>query len=353
MRICYIADASSILVRRWVGWFARAGHEVHLITDHPQPVEGVRVHDIVPITQRRLVRLLVQIYRVRSLLRRIRPEILHSHYITEDGWYGALSGFHPFVLTAWGSDVYRLIDIYRPVSKYAVCHADFLTANSEDLKKNLIALGANPKRVAVIKWGVDRARFHPGATSRVRDELGIGDAPVILSVRSLKSFYNIDVIIDAFSKVLRTVPEAKLIVLGSGPEERNLKAQAESLGIDDSIFFVGMQPYERMPEFLTAADVVVSVPQTDSAAESVGEALACGKPVIVSDLPASREWVKEGENGYIVPIRDPKSLAEKIVLALRNKNSFVIVESLGKGIEHDENMRKMERIYKGLVCKSS
>lgn len=111
MRICYIADAASIHTQRWVNFFARRGHEIHLISPNigDSYVEGVRFHllsktmsSLPPI---RYLSLLPRMLRVRRLLKMIQPDVVDAHYIAGNGYLGVASGFHPIVLTAWGSDI--------------------------------------------------------------------------------------------------------------------------------------------------------------------------------------------------------------------------------------------------------
>jgi glycosyltransferase involved in cell wall biosynthesis len=127
------------------------------------------------------------------------------------------------------------------------------------------------------------------------------------------------------------------------------------LGISDSVKFVGFIPNEKLPEYLASADVYVSTSLSDAGlAASTAEAMACGLPVIVTDFGDNRRWVKNGVNGFIVPLRDPKTLADKIVYLLKNENirkefgirNRIIIE---KKNNYYKEMERMEHIYEVLA----
>ncbi len=358
LRLCFVADGQSIHTRRWITFFARRGHQVHLITDYPCSMEGVSVHYLPPVSHVPVLRHFIQALEISRLIRKIRPDILHSHFIKEDGWYGALAGFHPFFLTGWGSDVYMRGDnrFYRALSRFAVKAADIVTVDSEDQRAALIAMGALPNKVTVVQWGVDLERFNPQVSSNLQKRLGLPDGPLILSSRQLKKIYNVDIIIEAFARVLTRYKNAVLLILDTGPDLEELKSRTGRLGIAGSVKFVGPQPYEMIPEYLVASDIVVSVPSSDGTSMSMLEAMACGKPVVVTDLPSAREWIQGGVNGCLVPVRDPDSLAESLlflldhpkILARYGQNAIQVVRERA---DHQKHMLDVEMLYYSRAAK--
>lgn len=111
MKICYIANPNSIHNQRWLNYFLQRGHEVHLISfytrSHEKPDNRIHLH---PLTRRpggifRFPVYFIWILQVRRLVKQIKPDILHSQYITENSYLGVASGFHPLILSAWGSDI--------------------------------------------------------------------------------------------------------------------------------------------------------------------------------------------------------------------------------------------------------
>jgi glycosyltransferase involved in cell wall biosynthesis len=362
MKICYIADGSSIHTQRRVGYFAEAGCEVSLITDYPADIKGVEIHYIKPVVERKpLIRHPIQIARVIKLVRSIRPDILHAHYVAEDGWYGALVGYHPFVLSAWGSDIYDVptfSPFHRYITSFALKMADLITVNSVDLRSRAIALGALPERVELHNWGIDLDSFDPGVESDVRHSMGIGEgAPVVLSMRGFKPFYNIDIVVEAIPLVLAEIPETRFIIIGEGHTEAELKGRVEALGIQDAVHFVGRIPSQDVPRYLVASDVSLSVPSHDGTAATLLESMACGVPLVVSDVPSNREWIEDGYNGLIVPVRDRDSLARAVVRLLKSpdERGAFRLRNLGTVREKADRkvrMARMMELYQKLLAHS-
>ena len=356
MKICYIADAQSIHTQRWVKWFAEHGHEVHLIAEYPAELENVKIH----LVKERggVINFVRRTWQTMKTVKKIKPDILHAHYVTGYGFFGAFSGFHPLIITAWGSDV--LIDakesfFKRVVVKYALRKADLITCDGENMKEAMTKLGADSQKINIIYFGIDTQKFSPKQRSeKLREELGISNSPMIISLRNLEPIYDIESLVKSVPLVLKDIPEAKFVIAGRGSREAELKRLAKSIGVLDSIMFIGMIPNDELPQYLTSADIYVSTSLSDAGlAASTGEAMACGLPVIITDFGVNREWVEDGKNGFIIPLKNPKALAEKIITLLGNedlrtkfgkKNRKIIEERLNYYIE----MEKMEKLYKEL-----
>lgn len=357
MVLCF-TGAKNLHTERWVTYFARVGHEVHLLIDEPVDYEGVIVHSLDLEVNKSLSYFFKKLFRIRKLIRQIKPDILHAHTITTEGYICALTGFHPFVVTIWGSDIY-----IRPhkgwdeklFTQLVLKKADLVTADSQDQIDAAVALGGNPDKSAVIQWGVDLNVFHPLDATEIRTRLGFGDDPVILSPRKFTPLYNIDIILNAFNDVLKSIPAAKLIITGSGDGEEEVKAQVKALNLTEKVHFTGYVDYDDLPLYLAAADVSVSVPSSDGTAMAVLEALACETPLIVSDLPSNREWIEDGINGLIVPVRDQAALHDRILDVLLDREEYrtrfreqnrPLVEARA---DREAHMKKMDDIYHTLI----
>lgn len=373
MRICYLADWQSIHTQRWLRYFVDRGHEVFLISNRPQrcrELEGIALYDLMlskweGLKMRRgcyRIYMALRLLKLKVLLKKIRPDILHAHYVSYYGWWGAKSGFHPFVLTAWGGDIYRdpnESQDARVKVMFALKRADLITSDNEDLRKATIELGAPSDINYVIGWGVDTSKFKPGIdSSDVRQRLNLGDSPVVLSTRSFKPFYNIDIIIMAIPLVLERVPNAKFILNNYfGYEDEKMRRLVKELGVEEAVRFVGRLDHSEMPKYYNVADVFVSVPSFDATSVSLLEAMACGVSPVVSDLDSVKEWIKDGENGYIVPVRDHKALAEAIVRLLkdgRTRELFATrnVALIKERADHYKHMERMEELYFSLLQRS-
>ena len=358
MRICYLADASSIHTQRWVNYFAESGHEVHLISYNPAHIENVKIY-VLPNLKNQFLTFILRFFAIKKLIKKIKPDLVHAHYIGGYGWYGALSGFHPFIVTAWGSDVLvapkesRIIEFG---AKFVLAKADLITCDAEHIKAPLIELGTNALKINLIYFGIDTQKVKPLQRSeKIREVLGLFDSPAVISLRNLEPIYDIESLITSVPLILKKNPEAKFVIAGRGSQEANLKNLAKSLGVSDSVRFAGFIPNDKLPEYLASSDIYVSTSLSDAGiAASTAEAMACGLPVIVTDFGDNRKWVEDGVSGFIVPSKDPKALAEKIIYLLKHEDIRNEFGLRNREIIEDRNnyykeMEKMENIYIELV----
>lgn len=365
LRLCFVADVASVHTVRWIRFFSERGHKIAVASARP-PESGVRVDaycrlsNAAPLPGTRVLR---NVLELRRFLRSFNPHLLHAHYINESGWLGALSGFHPFVLTAWGSDVYvapRHSLLARILSPWAVRRADYVTADSQDQVEILRQMGAPERATAMVGWGADVQSFSGRSGRAWRAAHGIQDEQaVILSPRRWIENSNILVILDAFAFVRRRCPNAVLILKdlpGSsvGLRERIL-SQVQFLGLSDTTLMVGEIPESELPELYAASDITVSVCSSDGTPVSVLEAMASRSAVIAGDLPSLREWVQDGETGVLVPVGNAEMLGKQLLRlvesrALRQR----LTESAHKMVttrgDRSHNLKGMELIYHRLAA---
>jgi glycosyltransferase involved in cell wall biosynthesis len=361
VRIAYLSIGGHIHTERWLRHFVRKGHEVHLLTVQPSPIEGVVVHDIRTGIPVKPLHYAVALGTVRRLLATLRPDLLHTHFLTGYGYWGAFSGFHPFVLTVWGDDVYLTPHqsfMKGLLARQVLRRADLVTGDSEDILEHAIRMGARREGCHVVQWGVDVEAFRPGAPSDVRSRLGIPpNAPVVISVRSFtQPYYNIDVIVGVVPSVLARHPEAHFIFAGNEGDDSAFRGMAARLGIDERAHFVGKIPHKELPAYLVASDVFVSVPSVDATAVSLLEAMATGTPVVVSNLASALEWVEDGVSGLAVPPREGRPLEEAVVRLiespeLRRRLGAKGVDIVRARADHAVHMARMESLCEDLVAR--
>ena len=376
MRICYIADAGSIHTQRWVKYFTDKGHDVHLISLRPF---GDGNHDISLYVLRvfspriRIVSFLInqgyKCIQIRNWLRQIRPDVVHAHYVSEDGFIGALSGFHPFILSAWGSDV--LVEpkkslVSRKKVSFTLARADMITTTSElmvDYLRDEFSLP--PDKIIRIPWGINLNVFHRNYkedVKKLREGLDIDEnSPVILSNRGTAPKYEINSIVDAIPHVLNSCAEAVFVILrGYGTEEYEyeMKARAEALGVIRNIRFVSefVTPSE-MAAYLNMAHSFVSVPKSDQFASSIQEGMACGAIPIVGDLEDYQQYLEDSKNAFFVNPDHPEHLAEIIVYCIEHPELKSRFYEINRAIieekeDWDKNAEKMEELYINLFQES-
>jgi glycosyltransferase involved in cell wall biosynthesis len=366
MKICYIADGSSIHTQRWLNYFAGKGHEVHLIywKTIPGYDKTVRIHLLKRLAPKiwavtRYISFLLWIFRTRKLIREIMPDVVDSHFIIDNGLLAACSGFHPFVTTAWGSDVLifpRRNFIWRIAVKFTLKRADKVICNSEVVKKELILLGTMPDKISKIYNGINTSQFSPRrADEALKNKLGISGLPTVICIRSLRPLYNVEMLVKAIPLVLKHAPQVRFVIAGDGVQRDYLENLAASLGASQNINFVGYVLHDELPGYLASADIYVSTSLSDSASLSLQEAMACELAPVVTDLPGNREWINDGENGFIVPQNDHQALAKKIIYLVDNTEIRAEFGKINRKMieeraEYDKEMEKLEKLYEGLVA---
>ncbi|MBI3746292.1 MAG: glycosyltransferase [Chloroflexi bacterium] len=327
LSLAYLGDPNSVHTRRWITFFAERGHRVHLLVPDDQPIEPglderIRV-GVFTISRPLPIRGLASLRTRRSLgraLHEARPDVLHAHFLRRYGWMANLSGFRPFAITVWGSDVFGVAGAgwwtRRPSSR-ALAAAALVTADSRALADAAIELGARPERVHLIQFGVDPERFRPGPDpDALRRRLDATGRRVVLAPREMRPLYRQDVVVAALAEL----PGDVIAVFGEGgqdPDERaRLEAQAAALGVRDRLRFVPAIPHGEMPDYYRLAGVVVSVPESDAWPVTAFEAMASGVPIVMSDLPSAREGLAGLDPEALVPVGDPAATARTILARL-------------------------------------
>jgi glycosyltransferase involved in cell wall biosynthesis len=363
MRLCIFAEANSIHSYRWVDFFARRGHEVHWIslTAFSDNIKcRATMHKIGSdaLASIRPLNVLYAVKKLKQLITKIRPDVLHVHYAGMDGLIGALSRFHPLIITAWGSDV--LIAgrsrLTKPLVKLSLCNADLVTCDAEHMRHAMMRLGVPEHKIKIIYFGTDTTRFCPAPKSKkLRKQLGVSDRPMIISLRSLEPVYDLETLLQSVPYVIKYFPDVVFIIAGGGCQENYLKSLANTLNIDDHVIFTGPIPNQQLPEYLTSSDIYTSTSLSDAGlAASTSEAMACALPVVVTDSAENKLWVKEGASGFVVPVKDPVALADKFVYLLQNTDKLDKYGSFNREIIDRRNnyhieMGKMESLYRGFV----
>jgi len=314
VRLAFLSIGRHIHTERWIRWFAERGHECHLLTVQPGAVEGVHVHDITSTVGPKPWRYLLSLRKVRRALAEIRPDLLNTHFLTGYGYWGHYSGFRPNVLTVWGDDVYvtpfeNRVKLHLARKALGSCVA--LTGDSVDILERSVELGADPATAYRVLWGVDFTRFRPHDATAWRRERGFADDEILFfSPRSYtQPYYNIDTVIAAAARVQRSEPRARFLFSGYEGDPAPFRAIAEGAGIADRTTVLGRLAHAEFATALAASDVFISVPSVDATAVSLLEAMSTATAIIVSSLPSSCEWVRDGVSGLVVPPRDAEALA--------------------------------------------
>jgi len=364
LTICYLGTAGSIHTVKWAEYFANKGHKVHLISYddfRDKKSEKIILHLIgrkIPINLWRintLINLPLALSQTKKLIKEIRPDIIHAHYVTSYGHLAALTGFKPIIMTGWGSDI--LVEpkksiISRIAVKYALKRSALITCDAEHMKKAIIKLGGDSCKIKVIRFGIDTGKFfRKDKNEKLQEKLGTLGILTVISLRRPAPIYNLETLIRAIPSVIKEFPDVKFLIAGEGSEKERLKKMAEELNIIKNVLFIGEILNDALPDYLNISDVYVSTSLSDAGiSSSTAEAMACGLPVIVTDSGENKNWINDGESGFIIPVKSPEILSEKIIYLLKNPKKM---ENFGENarkmiIENNDycnEMTKMEKLY--------
>ena len=235
----------------------------------------------------------------------------------------------PYLVWAYGNDVLRpqRYPFLRRLLCLVLSNADSVVAISQSTKREIVRLGLNPDRIAVIPPAVDTQRFHPqidGSQVVIRHRLQ--GKRVILTVARLVERKGIDMVIKAMPKVLEAIPNVVYLVIGIGPYQGKLERLARGLGLEGRVIFVGRVPDEELPYYYNICDLFVLVSRTladKGEIEGFGivflEAGACGKPVIGGRGGGTSEAIEEGVTGLLVDPLDVNEIANAIIRVLQDE----------------------------------
>jgi glycosyltransferase involved in cell wall biosynthesis len=303
--LLFFADACSVHTRRWVGAMVERGWRCSVVSRLHRDIVGAEVHALE--TPDGSWPWFAALPRVRALAQGLRPDLVHGHYITSYGMWAAASGRRPLVLTGWGSDILvspRKSAMLRALTGKVLRRADMLTADSADMLAEIASYRPGGALHQIL-WGADTDKFRP--------ETKPAQPFRIVSARAWEPNYNIDVILAATARlVMRTEAAIELHLLGGGPLEPQLRAQCKALKLEGVVHFHGMVSEDEMARLVNSAHVSVSIPRSDATSVSLLESMAAGLPVVVSDLPANRQWI-DASGGVLLHPRDEEALARALL----------------------------------------
>ena len=256
------------------------------------------------------------------------PDVIDAHYYYPDGVAAAALARDldlPLVVTARGTDV-NLIPAHAPQRRAilaAAAQAEHTITVADALRDELIGLGADGAKITTIRNGVDLERFSPGTReaegpdprAAARAAFGIeGDAPVIASVGHLTERKGHHLVIE----MLAGLPDATLLIAGSGEEARALRAQADAAGLAGRVRFLGAVPHDELASVYRAADVLVLASSREGWPNVLLEAMACGCPCVATPVWGSGEVVAAPAAGRLAADRSAPALLTAVRAVLEN-----------------------------------
>jgi glycosyltransferase involved in cell wall biosynthesis len=300
---------------------------------------------------------------VAPTIKRLRADgfdfdVIDAHYFYPDGIAAAKLARRfdkPLVITARGTDINVIADFARPRRqiKAAAASAGALVTVSQALHNKLLALGIAEGKITTVRNGVDLNRFACVARTVARKRLGLPAEGVLwLSVGNLVEGKGVHVTIQA----LREVPEVTLLIVGSGPEEKSLRALTHRLGVSGRVQFVGPVAHDRMNLHYSAADVLVFPTRSEGLPNVLLEALACGTAIIASAVGGIPEVIKGLPAGVLLSERTAAAICQAWDMICKREDKALDRESrqdIARQFSWAETARGQIRIFERLTQSQS
>lgn len=247
-------------------------------------------------------------------------DLIDAHYFYPDGVAAIMLGAafrKPVIITARGTDIHRIPDFRLPrrMILWAAHRAAAVITVCRALKDRLVELGAEADKTHVLRNGVDLNRFRPTHRLEKRAALGVSDRTVVVSVGNLIPLKSHHLVIKAIAALPDSVT---LLIAGTGSEEERLKAQCHRLGVADRVRFLGQLPHAELPELYSAGDAFVLASEREGWPNVLLESMACGTPVVASDVWGMPEVVASPAAGLLVGERTGAAFAAAIARLLAN-----------------------------------
>jgi glycosyltransferase involved in cell wall biosynthesis len=300
--------------------------------------------------------------RLWKFIKTQKPDILHTHLFRANTWgrlLGAALGV-PVIISSEHSLTSNQIEGRRRtwlLSAIDTCTAlccDRIIAVSEATKRYLLQNLVPSKKVEVLLNSIDTSLFVPGAgRDELRRELGLGSAPVVTIVARLHPYKNHRLLLEAFSKLHARRPDAKLLIVGSGPLESDLRAQAQAM-LPGAVTFTGER--RDVSAVMAASDVVVLCSACETFGRALVEAMAAARPVIGTAVDGIPEVIVDGVTGFLVAPGDASALAEAIYKLLADPELAARMGRAGQVrarqlFDIRRTVKRLQAIYSGLHAK--
>lgn len=244
-------------------------------------------------------------------------DLIDAHYFYPDGVAAALLARwfrRPLAITARGSDINLIADdpLARRMILWAARGAGECIGVSRALVDRMQALGMPASRMQTLRNGVDLQCFRPTDRDAARARVGVTGQPLLLSVGNLLALKGHDLCIDALAELLPAYPQARLVIIGTGPEATNLELHARDRGVGERVHLVGAIAHRDLVDWYNAADLLLLASSREGWPNVLLEAMACGTPAIATAVGGVPEVIGDRCAGRLVARRDGPAFAAAV-----------------------------------------
>jgi glycosyltransferase involved in cell wall biosynthesis len=273
------------------------------------------------------------------LVAQYQPTHIHVHQANSYAFFTAraLGKGQNMYLTAWGSDILLLPKknfFWKKIVQYSLSRFSFFTADSQEVADEITKLIPVENPVLVANFGIE---IHDVSSKKEN---------ILYSNRLHKPLYRVNKVIEAFHRFLQTNPSEnwKLVIGAVGTETDKLKEMVAELGIENQVEFIGWVDAETNRNYYAKSKFWISLPESDATSISLLEAMAYDCVPIVSNLPSNKEWIKNGENGFIVQDLEKEFLSDMLIVNLEKAININKERILQDGTK-EANRKKFIHLY--------
>ena len=296
------------------------GHKIFWFSAQKAKLPDVQAFGLPAIFSKSLIaRAILEPLFLMNVIRTVKPDLIHVHYASKGLSAIPLSRFHPLIVSTMGSDImpaaaYR--GLYAPFIKYLLDHADLITAKSPFMDEALFAIGDYAHKIRRVTWGVELEHFRlERSPQMLREEWSIPEKDIVFfDPRAARPLYNKHIILQAFAKYVELDRKAATLLVAEFNASRrylfDLKNLADKLGIMHKVRFIEDIAPDKMADYLSLADVVISIPSSDGFPQTLYEAMACGSFLIVSDMPQYKHVFEDNVTAKFVDVNSISALTD-------------------------------------------
>jgi L-malate glycosyltransferase len=368
VRVLYFSDNSSDHNRRFLEKLSSFGHEVWFLdASNGYSSEGRLPGGVRGVAHRRVVSRGSDpsvyeefLSEFRSVLAELQPDLVHAGPIQGCGYLAALTGFHPLLVTSWGSDL--LLDAdrnpeWRRATTVALRGADGFMCDCDTVRKAAQGLASIPdSRIAQFPWGIKNGTFSPVGPLPASASLPAEEGAIrLICTRSWEPPYEMNVLLEAFRLAYEENRWLRLMLLGDGSMASAVRDFIAGHELSKIVVTPGRVSPSELSGWFRSAQGYVSCARADGTSVSLLEAMATGLPVLVTDIPSNREWVRAGENGWLAAQGSANDFAEKMLrmasltpterAAMGARNQKIVAERA----DWDRNFPLLLNLYESLA----
>ena len=317
MKICFFGHGISIHTKTLTNQLVNHGFDVHVISiNNGEGLIG-KFHKLDETFKNRYLNYIWNIPKVRKIVGKIKPDIVVGYYVISNGFLSIFSGSKPVVLFASGGDVFnhpRQSRILWWIVRYLLQRADRVVCVANHMRDYIVEeFKISPNKVNAITRGISLEHFrYP--LERVYSPHNVK----MISTRGYWRHSNYNQLIKAIALIKDAHSDLKLINIGDGEEIYKALELTEKLGVEDSCELMRHLPHGAVISLMHESDIYVSLTYREGCSNTLFEAMAAGAFPMVSDIPANREWINDGVNGFLIPLDDFHYLADKIKEAIND-----------------------------------